>query len=373
MAEALLTLLLTGDVMLGRGVDQILAHSVDPRLHEPWVKDAERYVELAEAASGPIRRPVGEGYVWGDALAALDRVGPDLRVINLETSVTTSDAHWPGKGIHYRTHPGNVGVLTAAGIDAAVLANNHVLDWGRPGLAETLETLRGAGVGTVGAGENEEAAAAPLALLPGEADPEGGRVLLFAAAAASSGVPRGWAAGSKRSGVHYLRALGDRQVEALAERIERHRRPGDVVVLSIHWGGNWGYEIPEEQRAFAHRLIDDAGVDLVHGHSSHHVKGLEVYRGRLILYGCGDLLNDYEGIGGHEQYRPDLALLYFPSLDPGTGTLEALRLVPMRVRRMRLERAAPADAEWLRQTLERESEPSGISFALEAGDLVASW
>jgi poly-gamma-glutamate synthesis protein (capsule biosynthesis protein) len=87
---------------------------------------------------------------------------------------------------------------------------------------------------------------------------------------------------------------------------------------------------------------------VVHGHSSHHPKAIELYRGRAILYGCGDLINDYEGIGGYESYRPGLAALYF--VTPGAG----LEAVPFRLRRFRLERAPEADARWLARTLGME-------------------
>ena len=59
--------------------------------------------------------------------------------------------------------------------------------------------------------------------------------------------------------------------------------------------------------------------------------GFEVYRGKLILYGCGDFLNDYEGIGGYQTFRSDLTLMYLPTLD-ATGSLERLVLVPMQIR-----------------------------------------
>src|SRR5690606_9624668 len=143
MDQVLITLFLCGDVMLGRGVDQILPHSAPPTLFEPYVKSAVEYVRLAERAWGRSDEPEGFEYGWGDALAALERVGPAARIINLETAVTADGEPWPRKGIHYRMHPGNVPVLTAAGIDVAVLANNHVLDWGHAGLAETLRALHG--------------------------------------------------------------------------------------------------------------------------------------------------------------------------------------------------------------------------------------
>jgi poly-gamma-glutamate synthesis protein (capsule biosynthesis protein) len=140
-----MTLFLCGDVMTGRGIDQVLPHPGDPVLHEGYATSALDYVALAERANGPIPRPAEFAYVWGDALAEWARIAPDLRIINLETAVTTRDDWQRGKGIHYRMHPANVPCLTAAAIDCCVLANNHVLDWGYAGLAETLQTLRRAG------------------------------------------------------------------------------------------------------------------------------------------------------------------------------------------------------------------------------------
>jgi hypothetical protein len=203
-------------------------------------------------------------------------------------------------------HPKNIRCITAAGIDCCVLANNHALDWGTAGLEETLDTLEGAGVEIAGAGRDLGEATVPAVLrVPGKE-----RVLVFAFGARSSGIPAEWAAADGRPGVSFVPDLSGDTVQ------------GDLVVASIHWGPNWGYAVPREQRRFAHRLIDEAGVDVVHGHSSHHPRGIEVYRGRPIIYGCGDLLNDYEGIAGREEYRAGLVLLYFPRMDPLAGDAE---------------------------------------------------
>src|SRR5215475_12613217 len=137
---------LCGDVMTGRGVDQILPHPGDPELRESYIREAMGYVALAEAASGPIPRPVGPDWPWGDALAVLGDLAPDVRLINLETSITRSGDFAPGKQVHYRMNPANIGCLTVARPDVCALANNHVLDFGRSGLAETLGTLAGAGL-----------------------------------------------------------------------------------------------------------------------------------------------------------------------------------------------------------------------------------
>lgn len=359
MKKQTVTLFLCGDVMTGRGIDQILPHPSAPRLYESYVNDAREYVELAEQANGPVPRPVDEDYIWGDALAVLQRTSPDLRIINLETAITTSDSPWP-KGINYRMHPKNISCLTAAGVDCCALANNHVLDWGEAGLMQTLATLTAAGIHSAGAGRNLEEARAPAVMaLPGK-----GRVVVFSCAAESSGIGREWGAETNRPGLYRLPDLSDATVQNLADQVQGVKQEDDIVVASIHWGGNWGYTIPSEQRAFAHALIDSAGIDVVHGHSSHHVKGIEVYKAHPIIYGCGDFINDYEGISGYEQYRDDLGLMYFPILDPAGGRLLGFEMTAMRIKKLRLNYASPQETRWLVDVLNREGETLGTKVSL---------
>jgi poly-gamma-glutamate capsule biosynthesis protein CapA/YwtB (metallophosphatase superfamily) len=365
MDERTVRLFVCGDVMLGRGIDQILPHPGDPTLRESYVTDARRYVELAEQTNGPIPRPVDPSWPWGEALAALRAASPDVRLINLETSITRSDRFAPGKAVHYRMSPDNRACLEAVHPDVCALANNHILDLGHEGLEETLEVLAATGLRTAGAGPDVEAAWKPAAVdLDG-----GGRVLVFSMGAPSSGIPPWWAAASDRPGVA---ALGDR-LEAddtmVLDHIQGWRKAGDRVVVSIHWGSNWGYDVPREQVRFAHALVD-GGVDVVHGHSSHHPRPVELYRGRAIVYGCGDLINDYEGIRGHEAYRSDLRVLYLLDLDRGSGELLHLGMLPMQARQFRLHPAAASDREWLCSVLDRTSRPHGTGVALDPDGLL---
>jgi poly-gamma-glutamate capsule biosynthesis protein CapA/YwtB (metallophosphatase superfamily) len=343
-----------GDVMTGRGVDQILPHPGDPRLWERYVDDARTYVRLAEAASGPIPRPVDPSWPWGDALAVLARRRPEVRLINLETSITDRGAVAPGKAVHYRMHPANIGCLTVARPDVCALANNHVLDFGDDGLADTVAVLAAAGIAGVGAGPDLRHARRPVVLHP----PNGGRVIVFAGGTASSGIPPSWAATRRRAGVDVLPDLSAGTADEVGERVRRTKRDGDLVVFSIHWGTNWGYDVPTAHTAFAHRLVEH-GVDVVFGHSSHHPRPIEVYRDKLILYGAGDFIDDYEGIPGHEEYRDDLRLMYFPVLQPATGRLERLSMVPLRARRMRLCPPSTSDVDHLRDVLDETSRPFG--------------
>ena len=352
--------------MTGRGIDQVLPHPSDPTLHESYVDSAIEYLGMAEKASGPIAKPADFSYNWGDVVDELDRVSPVARIINLETSITTSENYEP-KGINYRMHPANTPCLTAAKIDCCILANNHVLDWGSFGLTDTLSTLRNAGMTTAGAGRNLAEALEPAVIRVG-AD---SRVLVFAFGTADSGIAPPWAATETKAGVALLPNLSHETVVSITERVCAARRPGDVVVLSIHWGGNWGYDIPTEQKLFAHELVDLAAADIIHGHSSHHPKGIEVYRNKLILYGCGDFLNDYEGISGYEEFRSRLVLMYFVTVDASDGNLLDLTMTPFEIRRFQLHRVGSQEATWLRDVLTREGKCMGTEVSLEGGNRLA--
>jgi poly-gamma-glutamate capsule biosynthesis protein CapA/YwtB (metallophosphatase superfamily) len=313
-----------------------------------------------------VPRPVDSSWPWGDALSLLDAASPAVRLVNLETAVTRSDRFAPGKAVHYRMNPANLPSLSIARPDVCVLANNHVLDFGHPGLLETLDVLAGAGLRTAGAGRDAAQAWRP-AVVPLDG---GGRVLVLAFGLASSGIPETWAATGDRAGVAFVGGLSDAAADGIAARLRDGRRAGDLAVASVHWGPNWGYRVERAEVRFAHRLVD-GGVDVVHGHSSHHPRPVEVYRGKLILYGCGDFIDDYEGIAGHEEYRDDLRLAHLADIDAATGNLLRLRMAPLQAWRMRLRPAAHRDALWLSTTLDRVSRPFGSRIRLAAdGHLV---
>lgn len=360
-------LMLAGDVMLGRGLDQVMPDPLPPRLYEPWVHDAREYVRLAERAHGPIPAPVELDYPWGEALRVMDRMAPELRIVNLETAITAGGAPWPGKGIHYRMNPLHAGSLSAARIDACCLANNHVLDWGVDGLDSTLAALRGEGIAVAGAGADERRARSPMPLAlhhPGR------RVLLSAWATPDSGVMAGWAATRETPGIAVLRSLDAAAAQHVLSSVQAQRRHGDLVVVSLHWGGNWVDEVPAAHRVFARRLIDIGAADLVHGHSSHHPLPMEVHAGKLILYGCGDLINDYEGIDPPGRLRPDVGCLYAATLSAADGSLLALEIVPLQLRRFRLERPDPLVRQELHRMLDAGCRRLGTRLEADPG---GSW
>ena len=186
---------LTGDVMTGRAIDQLLPHPGDPTLRESFVTDARSYIALAEQTNGPIPAPIDFAWPWGEALEIVDQFAPDVRLLNLETSITAGGEFARGKSVHYRMHPDNVGCLAAIRPDVCALANNHILDFGYQGLTDTLRTLEDAGIRSAGAGLDAESAERPVVV---------GHVVIASCGAGSSGVPQAWAATGRRPGVAYL-------------------------------------------------------------------------------------------------------------------------------------------------------------------------
>ena len=352
---------LCGDVMTGRGIDQILTHPCEPQIYESYVKDARDYVWLAERVNGKIAPDNKGAYIWGDALIELKLRNPDLRLINLETSITRSNTPWPFKGINYRMHPENIDAITSAHIDVCALANNHILDWGIEGFLETLLTLDNAQIAYAGAGKNIQKATAPaIHFIPGFE----GRILVFSMGLYSSGILKVWTATSQHPGLWMLNDLSKDSIKRIKEVIEYYRKTGDLCIVSIHWGGNWGYDIPDQHQQFAYTLIDELGVNVIHGHSSHHPMGIEWHNQGLILYGCGDLINDYEGISGWEQFKSDLSLMYFFSVDPNLR-LTQLELVPMIRKNFKLHYASNEECQWMMNSLIQCSQDFKTSFELD--------
>jgi poly-gamma-glutamate capsule biosynthesis protein CapA/YwtB (metallophosphatase superfamily) len=244
-------LLFVGDVMLGRGVNEVLRE-----------------------------RP--PDYPWGDTLGIFRAA--DFRMCNLECAISNRGAPWPGKTFTFRSDARNVAVLKAAGIDAVSLANNHALDFGPEALADTLAILDGAAIAHAGAEMNRAAA-----FEPATTEVAGTKIAIVS----FTDDPPDWEATPERAGVAYVPVdFEEERAARLFETIELARNRADVLVVAAHWGPNWGYDPPARHRPFARRLID-LGADVVFGHSGHVARGVEIYRGRPIIYCAGDFIDDY--------------------------------------------------------------------------------
>lgn len=244
-------LVLLGDVMLGRLVNDRL-------------------------------RQAPAAFPWGDTLPVLAQA--DARFANLECVLADGGEPQRGKVFHFRSDLKNVATLTAAGINAVSLANNHVLDYGVDAFRETLPALDRSGILHAGAGPDRDAARRPAITNLGNT--------AVAFIAFTDNEPD-WEAGPRRPGVYYVPVdAGDSRVRELLALVRRTRATVGLLVVSAHWGGNWGAEVPSAHRDLGRSLVD-AGADVVFGHSAHIFRGVEIYRGRPLVYSAGDFVDDY--------------------------------------------------------------------------------
>jgi poly-gamma-glutamate capsule biosynthesis protein CapA/YwtB (metallophosphatase superfamily) len=289
-----ITLAFTGDVMLGRLVNEVINEE-------------------------------GEEYPWGDTLPLLRNA--DLSLVNLECVIAEEGEEWnrTPKAFFFRADPEAIMVLNIAGIDYVSLANNHILDFQKEGLIETLDHLNKAGVKNSGAGRNLEEASKP-ALLESKGIRVG--VLSF-----TDNEPL-WAATADKPGTNYTPiSLEEKYFRRVRESIESLREEVDIVVFSMHWGPNIIRVPTINFIRFAHAVVD-AGADIFHGYSSHYFQGIEVYREKLIMYGCGDFIDDY-AVDLRE--RNDWSFLFLVNVT--SAGIEDVELVPVVISGMQVNKA----------------------------------
>lgn len=337
MARKKYTLSFLGDIMLGRLIDQLLPNHVDEpeearhvaniRRHQPDLRDYE--------AASP----------WGNTLPLLKQ--SDLILGNLETSATTCTEKWPDKVFNYRMHPANVESLKVAKIDYVSLANNHTLDFSRTGLLETIDVLQKAGIAYAGAGHDIAEAHKPAILrLPktqglASEDRQEHEIHLYS----FSDHPSDWQKVPEFNLIRYTAADRARIEKILTQQYLENTPEPSLKVVSVHWGPNYAWEPDHDITSLAHFLIDECHVDIIHGHSSHHVQGIEIYKGKLILYGCGDFLDDYAVVS---QYRNDLSAIWsvvVAESERGKLELQRLEVYPNRIKLFKAGLIPPSDKD----------------------------
>ncbi|MFQ5863326.1 MAG: CapA family protein [Candidatus Brocadiales bacterium] len=316
----MVTLAITGDVMLGRNVNEFITFH-------------------------------GPSYPWGDMLPVIRQAG--LRLINLECTITAQERRWSKtpKVFFFRTRPENVGVLKAAGINFVSLANNHILDFREEGLVETIEVLDRAGIAHAGAGKDMEEAERPAFL--------GAGGLKFGIVAFTDNEPV-WAAGEDKVGINYVPIsldLDEGHLFRVQKALERARERSDFVIATFHWGPNMVRYPSRDFIDFAHAVID-AGCDLFWGHSAHLFQPVEVYKGRLILYDTGDFIDDY-AVGPE---RNDESFLFVVTVDEDGTVL--LRLIPVIILRCQVNQARGETAREICKKMQSLSKGYGTEFKL---------
>jgi poly-gamma-glutamate synthesis protein (capsule biosynthesis protein) len=252
-----------GDLMLGRGAERILFDE-------------------------------GAGGLFGGAAAILRDA--DLALVNLEGAVSSRGTRTE-KAFNFRFSPTSAAALREAGIDAVLLANNHIFDWGTEGFLDTLDHLEKAGIGVLGAGIDENAAGRPFVFQKGSA---GARVFGLA----SYPVERsGWdgrsaAAGENRPGILHTGRGGAAVIKA---GLASESGGADLLAVLFHGGDEWSSRPNRSVRELCRDLIL-AGADLVIGSHPHIVQGFEWVEGKPVFWSLGNFVfAGMENTGGGDK------------------------------------------------------------------------
>jgi poly-gamma-glutamate synthesis protein (capsule biosynthesis protein) len=284
-------------------------------------------------------------YPWGNTLPLFRTA--DARICNLECVIADSGTPWQPKVFNFRSDARNVQVLKVAGIDCVSLANNHTLDYGYGALLEMLDVLDGARIKHAGAGANIRAARQPIGFQVGN--------LLVGLVSFTDNEPQ-WEATHHKPGVFYVPIdLHDRRAKKLQEIVGHVKARVDLVIVAAHWGPNWGRRPQPGHVPFAHALVE-AGADIIFGHSCHVFQGIEFYRGAVILYSCGDFVDDYRI---HEIERNDQSFIFMVEIEG--GQIVRLKLYPTVISRYQVRLARDADAEGIARKMQTPCQAFGTA------------
>lgn len=319
-------------------------------------KDRKNYIQIGLMGDVMIGRLVNKhmhnlpsSYIWGDLLSLLHN--NDLNIINLEAALTHSP-HIVPKVFNFKADPKRVKALVGANIHVANLANNHVLDFSEEGLLETLATLDQAGIKYTGAGKNIIEASMPAIM-----DIKGIKIGVLGC---TDNEPN-WLATQNKPGIKFLE-VGN--IQAIKTDIQKLRQQVDLLILSIHWGPNMVEKPTKKFVQFAHDLID-CGVDLIHGHSAHIFQGVEIYKGKLILYDTGDFIDDYYV---DPVLRNDRSFLFL--VQCSKERIIDLRLIPVFIGNYQVNKANQYEAQQAIKRMQKLSQDMHTTFELQNEELV---
>jgi len=197
----------------------------------------------------------------------------DITLANLEMPLTRRGREYTNKKFRFRARPDSAFALKKAGINVVTLANNHIMDYGVPGLADTLASLMRAGIESVGASGDLTTACMPLIT-----EIKGVRVAILGY---SLTLPEQFWAGKNRPGTAPLR-----EKPVMAD-IAAAREQADIVIVTVHWGEEGSTRLRDYQPRLA-RLMIDSGADAVIGHHPHILQGIERYKRGIIFYSLGN-------------------------------------------------------------------------------------
>lgn len=203
----------------------------------------------------------------------------DLAMVNLETALTRGGSPVPGKPFTWRAHAGALDAVAGAGVDLVTMANNHAVDYGEVGLADTLAAIDRSPIPVIGIGRDATEAFEPEIL-----EVRGVKVAFVSASQVVEETTSYYAAGPGTPGI--ASALPrDRILQA----VRRAREEADVVVAYIHWGLE-GLTCPGDEAIAAARDLEAAGADVILGDHAHRVNGAGWVGDAYVHFGLGNFV-----------------------------------------------------------------------------------
>ncbi len=232
-----------------------------------------------------LARTVGERFAGNPSDFALDDIREllkdcDLVFLNLENPVSREGTphHIQKSNVTFCAAPPTLQILKNLGVNVVSIGNNHLLDYGPVALAATRENLKALGIKFCGAGNNRTEANQPAII---EVRERKIAVLSHVFVYSASTLK----ATGRRAGVAGAR------IGPILNRIRKLKRQGHLVMVSLHWGIEYGFYPVPYQRRQAKRMIE-AGASLIIGHGPHYPQGIENYRHGQIVYSLGNLFFD---------------------------------------------------------------------------------
>jgi poly-gamma-glutamate synthesis protein (capsule biosynthesis protein) len=243
----------------------------------------------------------------------------DITFANLECTLSTKGEKLINKGIWLRAEPKAVEGLKYADIDIVNIANNHILDYNDPAMLETIEVLEQNNIRHIGAGKNIDDARKPSII-----EVQGVRVGFLAY---SDMYQYGFGIPGKKE-LRYFEAKSDKggiaplKYEYIKQDIQKLRNQVDLLAVSLHWGVEDSHHVPHEQRELAHKIMDD-GVDIILGHHPHELQGIEIYKGKPIVYSMGNFIFDQNHKDNNESMIVDVDFV--------NGEVVRLEVIPLQI------------------------------------------
>lgn len=282
-------------------------------------------------------------FPWGNLLPILEHT--DFNVANFETTLALGGIK-ASKVFNFQSDPRNVEALVQANIQVVNIANNHILDFGRFGLIETLRSLDSVNIKHVGAGLTVKQALYPAYITK--------RGINFGVLGFSDNEPA-WIAKNNKAGINYIK-IDETAIDLIKGLIQDAKKRVDFLIVSLHWGPNWDDRPSGDFQKFAHQLID-LGVDIIHGHSPHIFQGIEIYKNKLIMYSTGDFLDDY---AIDSLLRNDQSFLFLVTVDK--KMIKELRLIPVIIKNMQVNKASNVEGRVIVERMRKLSLELGTSI-----------